>query len=129
MNFDRPDLCFQPNELGWIIEDMQHSLIEQTQHVADELRGYLVHVDTSGKRGTWLRYDSQRKEWAAVKTWQVLELIHVVTFAWYKAIKRTEDPKLIMGAIRFSRMTAARKILALLPAYLPAHPSNFVPAT
>ena len=128
MNFDTPHLHFQPDELEWLVEDMPYNLIEQTEHVAAELRGYLVAADSTGKRTVWLRYDTQHEVWMAVKNWQALQLIHTVTYAWYKGIARYNDPNLIAHAVPFFMMTAARQIRELLPDYLPAQPSNFIPA-
>lgn len=129
MNLKRPYLYFQPEDLTWLTEhDMRTTWIEQAKRTADELRGILVHVDCGGKRGKWLGYDQTREEWTYVDRNQVLDLIHVVTLAWYNGIRRTEDPKLIKKAERFYRLTAAREIITMMSLYLPAHPSNFVPS-
>lgn len=128
MSFKRPYLYFQPEDLTWLIkDDMERTWIEQAKHAADELRGILVYVDCGGKHGKWLGYDQSREEWKYADRNQVLELIHVVTLAWYKGIRRTEDPRLIKSAERFYRLTAAREIYTMMGLYLPAHPSNFVP--
>lgn len=129
MSFEHPYLHFQPEDLTWLTkDDMRATWIEQAKHAADELRGTLVYVDCGGKRGKWLGYDQSRKEWKYANRNEVLDLIYVVTLAWYKGIQRTEDPKLIERARRFYRPTAAREIYTMMGLYLPAHPSNFVPA-
>lgn len=129
MSFERPYLHFQPEDLTWLTkDDMRATWIEQAKHAADELRGTLVYVDCGGKHGKWLGYDQSRKEWKYANRNEVLDLIYVVTLAWYKGIQRTEDPKLIKRARRFYRPTAAREIYTMMGLYLPAHPSNFVPA-
>ena len=129
MNYNRPYLYFQPEDLTWLTEDdMECTWIEQAKRAADELRGYLVHVDCGGKRGSWLGYDSFCGEWKHMDRTDVLDLILVVTLAWFKGIQRTGDPELIKGAARFYRATAAREIYTMLPLYLPARPENFVPA-
>ena len=129
MSFKHPYLYFQPEDLTWLTkDDMRASWIEQAKHAANELRGTLVYVDCGGKRGKWLGYDQFRKEWKYADRNQVLDLIYVVTLAWYKGIRRTEDPELIKRAERFYRLTAAQEIYTMMGAYLPAHPSNFVPA-
>lgn len=129
MNFQHPNPHYNIDELSWLTKDMTNNTLDQAQAVAAELRGYLVYVSSDAKkRGDWLRYDTQRKEWVSVKRWQVLDLIHTVTYAWFKAIQRTRDPKLIVPAGQFSLMTAAKRIYQLLPAYLPATLSNFIPA-
>lgn len=128
MSFKRPYLYFQPEDLTWLTNhDMRATWIEQAKHAADELRGILVYVDFGGKRGKWLGYDYFREEWTYADRDQVLDLIHVVTLAWYKGIQRTEDPKLIKEAGRFYRLTAAREIYTMMGLYLPAYPSNFIP--
>ena len=129
MSFKRPYLYFQPEDLTWLTrDDMRATWIEQAKHAADELRGILVYVDCGGKRGKWLGYDQSREEWKYADRNQVLDLIHVVTLAWYNGIRRTEDPKLIKQAERFYRLTAAREIYLMMGLYLPAHPSNFTPS-
>lgn len=129
MTFKYPYLYFQPEDLTWLIkDDMRCTWIEQAKHAADELRGILVHVDCGGKHGKYLGYDQLRQEWRYADRDQVLTLIHAVTLAWYNGIRRTEDPKLIKEAERFYRMTAAREIYRMMGLYLPAQPSNFVPA-
>ena len=129
MSFKRPYLYFHPEDLTWLTkDDMRASWIEQAKHAADELRGTLVYVDCGGKRGKWLGYDQFRKEWKYADRNEVLDLIHVVTLAWYNGIRRTEDPKLIREAERFYRLTAAREIYMMTGLYLPACPSNFTPA-
>ena len=129
MSFKHPYLYFQPEDLTWLTkDDMRASWIEQAKHAADELRGTLVYVDCGGKRGKWLGYDQSRKEWKYADRNEVLGLIFVVTLAWYKGIRRTGDPKLIREAERFHRLTAAREIYTMMGLYLPACPSNFIPA-
>ena len=129
MSFKHPYLYFQPEDLTWLTkDDMRCTWIEQAKHAADELRGTLVYVDCGGKRGKWLGYDQFREEWKYADRNEVLDLIYVVTLAWYKGIQRTEDPKLIREAARFYRPTAAREIYTTMGLYLPARPSNFVPA-
>ena len=129
MSFKHPYLYFQPEDLTWLTEDdMRRTWIEQAKHAADELRGTLVYVDCGGKRGKWLGYDQSREEWKYADRNEVLDLIYVVTLAWYKGIRRTGDPKLIVKAERFHRLTAAREIYTMMGVYLPATPSNFVPA-
>lgn len=128
MSFKHPYLYFQPEDLTWLTRnDMRTTWIEQAKHAANELRGILVYVDCGGKRGKWLGYDQFREEWKYADRNQVLDLIHVVTLAWYKGIQRTENPKLIKEAERFYRLTAAREIYTMMGLYLPAHPPNFVP--
>ena len=129
MSFKYPYLYFQPEDLTWLTrDDMRATWIEQAKHAADELRGILVYVDCGGKRGKWLGYDQSREEWKYANRDQVLDLIHVVTLAWYNGIRRTEDPELIRKAERFYRPTAAREIYTMMGLYLPAHPSNFTPS-
>ena len=129
MSFKRPYLYFQPEDLTWLTkDDMRYTWIKQAKHAADELRGTLVYVDCGGKRGKWLGYDQSRKEWKYADRNEVLDLIYVVTLAWYKGIRRTGDPKLIKEAERFYQLTAAREIYPMMGLYLPAHPSNFVPS-
>ena len=129
MSFKHPYLYFQPEDLTWLTkDDMRASWIERAKHAADELRGTLVYVDCGGKRGKWLGYDQSREEWKYADRNEVLDLIFVVTLAWYKGIQRTGDPKLIREAARFYRLTAAREIYTMMGLYLPACPSNFIPA-
>ena len=128
MSFKRPYLYYQPEDLTWLTRsDMRGTRIGQVKHAADELRGILVYVDCGGKRCKWLGYDYSSKKWKYADRDQVLDLIHVVTLAWYKGIQRTKDPKLIKEAERFYQLTAARGIYTMMGLYLPAHPSNFVP--
>ena len=129
MDLKRPYLYYQPEDLTWLTRnDMRATWIEQAKHAANELRGILVYVDCGGKRGKWLGYDQSREEWKYVDRYQVLDLIHVVTLAWYKGIRRTEDPKLIKQAERFYRLTAAREIYLMMGLYLPAKAENFDPS-
>ena len=129
MSFKHPYLHFQPEDLTWLTkDDMRATWIEQAKHAADELRGTLVYVDCGGKRYKWLGYDQSRKEWRYANRDHVLDLIYVVTLAWYKGIRRTGNPKLIKEAERFYRLTAAREIYMMMGLYLPAKAENFVPS-
>lgn len=129
MSFKRPYLYYQPEDLTWLTrKDMRATWVEQAERAADELRGILVHIDCGTKHGKWLGYDQFREEWKYADRNQVLDLIHVVTLAWYKGIQRTGDSKLTKQAERFYRLTAAREIYTMMGLYLPAHPANFVPS-